>query len=179
MLASKVLDKSDQLVYKLFLGLKEKAKKNRKLRDRVQFILEKNSIKQEDNGIKLTIIEPYKDANKKKEFLITNTGEVKLLKENFESEKEEETKKNFINRTSYIIESCKEEENNDLLYSMRIKKPKITLLVKKDSNNSSDEVKIIRTLVPSIITIDNNGQIFEVITQDKETMIESQDVHVK
>lgn len=53
-----ILKKSDHLIYSLFLKLKM---------HEANFILEKNSIKEDEEGIKLTIIEPTKEEiNKKK-----------------------------------------------------------------------------------------------------------------
>lgn len=155
----KILEKSDQLVYSLFLKLKL---------TEAHFILERDSIQEEDKGIKLTIIEPIKELlNKKREFLITKTGNVKVLKDIVEENKKEASN-DFINRTTYKVESCKED-----LYRMTKEKPSITLEVREDSS-----FKIIKSIIPSIIYLNSNGQILDIIPQDKR-IIENQEDQVK
>jgi len=137
--------------------------------EETHFILEKNSVKEDEKGTKLTILEPNTDkTNKRREFLITKSGNVEILKNSIE-EKTEETLEEFASRTAYKMEFCKEN-----LLRMKKEKSSITFIVKEDT----DLIKKFKVVIPSIIYLNNHGQVLDIINQDRE-MIESKENHTK
>ncbi len=151
----KCLEKADQLICSLYTKLNKKE---------INFILEKDSIKEEDKGIKLTIIEPItefmsigkKEKNKRRELLITKAGNVEVLKNTIE-DKKEETLNEFINRTTYSIEPCKE----DLF---RMMKEKTSLTFEIDDNS----IKRLRITTPYVYYLNDKGQILDIIPLNRK-----------
>lgn len=105
---------------------------------------------------------PKKKLIKRREFRINNQGNVEVLNDTLEEKlQKEEPLSDFVNRTTYKLEPCKED-----LFRMTKEKTSVTLIIDEDS------VQHLRIVSPSIIYLNDNGQVLEVIPQERKTTLD-------
>ena len=158
MMKEKKLSKTDELIYKLYTKCKDT--------NRMDYMIEIDSILENRNGIRLTIEEPIiewtiQGKNKKlnkKVLLISRDGDIKV-----ESEKRIDLRENniqdFINRTSYKLEQC----TDNLI---RMTKEEASITYKLNGHSIEKE----KTITPSIIYLNNQGQILDYIALEKKSV---------
>lgn len=155
MLKEKHLTKEDQLIYNLYKKLEMKE---------AEFILIKDSIKEDEKGIELTIIEPIikwsstekTEESKRRKLFITKTGNIEVLSEKDEKGNEE-TIDTFLNRIIYRIEPCTEE-------LIRMTKETTSIDFKIQENS----LRKVKTLSPKIIYLNSLGQVLDIIELEKK-----------